>query len=76
MTWTWHWWIFLVAIIPGYIMIAFARGAQNDSNMQSMGTGADYKTAFEKEPVAIMAGTLIVGVVLAAIATAVAGFMF
>jgi hypothetical protein len=76
MSWTWHWWLFLAAMIPCYILIGFARGAQNESNVRKYGSRADYKAAFRTEPAAIMGGTILAGAVYAAIVTAIAGFIF
>jgi len=74
--WTWHWWLFLVAIIPCALFVAFMRGAMNESNIEKFGPRADYRLAFQTEPWAIMGGTLVAGMVCAAVIAAVAGFLF
>jgi len=76
MFWIWHWWLFLAAIVPFYALVGFARGATNDAGIRKFGSRGDYKRAFQTEPAAIMAGTLVAGTVYAAIVTAVAGFIF
>jgi hypothetical protein len=76
MPWTWHWWIFLAAIIPGYILVGFSRFAMTESNFKPGGSLADYKDAFQKRPVMMIAGRLLAGVLYAAIFTAIVGLIF
>jgi RsiW-degrading membrane proteinase PrsW (M82 family) len=74
--WTWHWWLFLAAIIPSYCFVAFCRGATNQANVERFGPGADYEFAFRTQPVSIMVGTLIAGAIFAAAMTGLSGFIF
>jgi hypothetical protein len=74
--WTWHWWLFLAAIIPCYFFVGYARGATNEANIEKYGPRGDYKIAFQTEPFAILGGTLIAAAICAAIVTAIAGFLF
>src|SRR5690242_11896917 len=41
--WIWHWWVFLVAIIPCYFFVGFTRGATNAANVEKYGPSADYE---------------------------------
>jgi RsiW-degrading membrane proteinase PrsW (M82 family) len=74
--WTWHWSIFLLAIIPGYCLVGFARGVVNESNIKKPGEQGDYRIGFQTEPAAIILRTLLAGAILAAIATLTTGFLF
>ena len=77
MAWTWHWWIFLVAIIPGYVLVGFSRFAMTEANFKPGGALADYNDAFRKRRAAMMmAGRLLAGVLYAAIFTAIVGLFF
>jgi hypothetical protein len=73
--WTWHWWLFIVAIIPCAFFVAVARGAANESNIEKFGSSADYRVAFQTEPTAILGGTFVAGVICAAIIAGLAGLI-
>jgi hypothetical protein len=70
MSWTWHWWLFLAAIIPSCALVRFRRGAIIDSKIEN------YQDAFRTRPYAIRGIILLAGVMYAAIMTAIAGFIF
>jgi hypothetical protein len=70
--WTWHWWLFIAATITFYFFIRYARGATNKSMIEKYGRRADYRSA---EPLANMVGTFLGSAILAAILTAIAGFL-
>lgn len=76
MIWTWHWWLFLVAIIPCYFFVAYTRVAMNASNIKKHGPRADYRIASQLEPAGLVGGTLVASTIFAAIVTAIAGFLF
>jgi hypothetical protein len=76
MPWTWNWWIFLAAIIPGYILVGFSRFALTKSNLLPGGSLADYKDAFQNKRVVMVAGRLLAGVLYAAIFAAIVGLFF
>ena len=70
MSWTWHWWLFLAAIIPSCALVRFRRGAIIDPKIEN------YQGAFRTKPYAIAGIILLAGVMYAAIMTAIAGFIF
>jgi hypothetical protein len=72
MSWSWHWWIFIVAIVACSIMVMFSRGAMNSVNIVKYGPRADWHA----EPGFAIVGSILAGAVYAAIITAVAGFLF
>ena len=72
----WHWWVFFLEIIPCYASVAFSRSARNLANIEKYGSRADYRVALETEPSALIVGTLFAAAVIAAIITAVIGFLF
>jgi hypothetical protein len=72
MSWSLHWWLFFVAIIPCTIMVLFSRWAMTPVNVARYGPRGDLRT----EPGAAIAGSILAGGVYAAIITAVAGFLF
>ena len=71
--WTWHWQLFLAATVLGYFLIGYARRATNKSMIERHGSRADYRSA---EPAANMVGTFFASAMLAAIITAIIGFLF
>ena len=74
MSLTWNWWLFFGALIPGFILVALARGTDNASNAAS--DGPRYQNAYQTERGASTVGTLFAGAAVAALATAIAGFIF
>jgi hypothetical protein len=64
MSWTWHWWLFLAAIIPSCALVRFRRGAIIDPKIEN------YKDAFRTKPYAMRGIILLAGVMYAAIMTA------
>lgn len=72
MSWTWHWWLFVVALVVCTIIVMFSRGAMNSVNVMKHGPRADYRS----EPGAAIAGSILAGAVYAVVVTAVAGFLF
>jgi hypothetical protein len=72
MSWSFHWWVFVVAIIPCTVTVMFSRGAMNSANVARYGPRADWRA----EPGGAIAGSVAAGAVYAAIITAVAGFLF
>ena len=71
--WTWHWQVFPTATVLGYFLIGYARKATNKSMIERHGSRADYQNA---EPAANMVGTFFASAMLAAIITAIIGFLF
>jgi hypothetical protein len=71
--WTWHWQLFLAATVLGYFLIGYARRTTNKSMIEKHGSRADYRSA---EPAANMVGTFFASAILAAIVTAITGFLF
>ncbi|MER8434199.1 hypothetical protein [Mesorhizobium caraganae] len=61
-----------MAVVVFTLMSQFHRGAMNDRNIARYGERADY----HKDLGGAFVGSLLVGVLYAAIATAVAGFIF
>jgi hypothetical protein len=72
MSWSFHWWLFIVAIVPCTIMVMFSRGTMNSANVVNYGPRADWRA----EPGSAIAGSILAGAVYAAILTAAAGFLF
>lgn len=72
MVWTWHWWLFILGIIVFIPMAQFSRGAMNAANIERYGDRADYRKNFGSASI----GSVLAGVTYAAMATAVAGFIF
>ena len=72
MSWSWHWWLFFVSVIPCTIVVQFTRGAMNGVNVAKYGPRADYRA----EPSAAIAGSVSAGAIYAAIITAIARFLF
>jgi hypothetical protein len=69
MSWSWHWWVFIVALIPCVIVVQFFRGAMNSANVVKYGRKADYRA----DPAGAFVGSILAGAVYAAIITAIAG---
>ena len=72
MSWTWNWWVFVIALGVCTILVMLSRGAMNPVNVMKHGPRADYNA----EPGAAIAGSILAGAVYAAIVTAIAGFVF
>ena len=72
MLWSWHWWLFIVAIVPCTLMVMYSRWAMNPVNVARHGPRAEWGA----EPAAGITGSILAGAVYAAIITAVAGFFF
>ena len=72
MSWNWHWWLFLIALVACTILVQFARGALNAHNVAKYGLRAEYKA----DPLRAILGSVIAGGIYAAILTAIAGFIF
>lgn len=72
MSWSLHWWLFIVAIVPCTVMVMFSRWAMNPVNVAKYGPRAEWGA----EPAAGIAGSILAGAVYAAIITAIAGFLF
>lgn len=72
MSWTWHWWLFVVALIVCTIISQFSRGAMNRANVAKYGPGADYRS----DPSGAIVGSIVAGAIYAAIITFIAGFIF
>jgi len=70
--WTWHWGLFVVALVVCTIIVMFARGAMNSANVMKYGPRAHYGA----EPGAAIAGSIVAGAVYAVIVTGLAGFLF
>lgn len=63
--WTWHWWFFIIAIIPSAIFVAFIPAGQR---MRRRLKGV--------KPSSEMFGIGFAGLMFAAIATVIVGFIF
>jgi hypothetical protein len=74
--WTWHWWLFIVLIIPSYGFVLFFRRRMNSYNALAYGMRADVDWQMLFHPVRFRLGSLAAGAIWAAIFTAVAGFWF
>jgi hypothetical protein len=71
--WTWHWWLFMPLTVLGYFFVGYSRAASNETMIEKHGLRADVRSA---EPTANMVGALLASMILAAIITAIAGFLF
>jgi hypothetical protein len=72
MSWSLHWWLFFVAIIPCTIMVMYSRWAMNPVNVARYGPRAEWLA----EPGAGIAGSIVAGAVYAAIIAGIGGFLF
>jgi hypothetical protein len=72
MSWTWHWWLFVISLIICTLLVMFARGYMNASNVAQHGSRADYRT----DPGAAILGSIFAGAVYAVVLTAVGGLIF
>ena len=66
--WTWHWWLFLIAIIPCSIVAQFRAGMTAELRGQTR-----YATA---RPGQVIFWSIIFGAIYAAVITAAVGFLF
>jgi len=72
MHWTWHWVVFVPALIIFSIISQFSRGAMNRANIAKYGPRADYRN----DVGGAILGCVLAGAIYAAIATAIVGFIF
>jgi hypothetical protein len=66
---TWSWSLFFGGLVVCSIVVMFARGAMNDSNIVRYGARGDYRS----DPGSAIMGSILTGAVLAAIITAAVG---
>ena len=71
MAWSWNWAVFLALIVICTVVVQFARGAMNASNVAKYGEDADYKNNFGPA----FFGSIISGAIYALIITAIMGFL-
>ncbi|MGX1325439.1 RsiW-degrading membrane proteinase PrsW (M82 family) [Bradyrhizobium liaoningense] len=66
---SWSWAVFFVSLVVCSVVVMFARGAMNSSNVAQYGARGDYRS----EPGAAIVGSILAGAVFAAIITVIIG---
>jgi hypothetical protein len=72
MSWTWHWRLFIVALIICSVIVRFTSAAMNGANLKRREPHADTGAS----PALAVMGHIVSGAIFAAVISGIAGFFF